>query len=125
MELIVCGSRTWFDVPTINAVAHQLIDKYGTDLVIKHGGAGGADSIAHAAFVSFGVKSCVFLADWSHGKSAGMVRNMEMLRSGCDGVVAFWDGQSPGTAHMLSLAEDAAIKTWVIRPGHFGRIPHP
>ena len=42
-----------------------------------------------------------FRADWEcFGKSAGMRRNHQMAQAG-DVLVAFWDGQSPGTAHMV------------------------
>lgn len=126
MELIVCGSRTWFDVPTIDRVAEQLVDKYGSDLVIKHGGAGGAETLAHAAFVRLGVRCEVFLPDWK-GKSAypAIRRNLVMIESGCQGVVAFSSDNCPGAAHVLAVAEDKGIKTWMIRPYHFDRIPHP
>ena len=45
-----------------------------------------------------------FPADWdSFGKSAGYIRNEQMAQN-ADALVAFWDGQSRGTKHMIDLA---------------------
>ena len=45
-----------------------------------------------------------FLPDWKGlGNSAGARRNLEMLQV-ADGVVAIWDGTSPGTKHALEEA---------------------
>lgn len=129
MRLIVCGSETWFDVEAVNIVVEMLIDRYGTDLVIAHGGAGGAESIAHAAFRTAGVHCEVYLPNWSlHPKNAPEIRNWEMLESGSDGVVAFWENRSRNTAHMVSLARkkyhESPARLWLIRPGQFSLIPH-
>lgn len=129
MRLIVCGSETWFDVDAVNIVVNMLIDKYGTDLVIVHGGAGGAESIAHAAFRTAGVHCEVYLPNWNlHPKDAPGVRNWEMWDSGCDGVVAFWDNRSRNTADIVKMARnrytDKPFRLWLIRPGQFSLIPH-
>jgi len=42
-------------------------------------------------------------ADWEqHGKAAGILRNCKMAAAGATHVLAFWDGTSPGTAHMIA-----------------------
>lgn len=47
----------------------------------------------------------VFRPMWNkHGKKAGILRNLEMLDLSPDLVVAFWDGQSKGTEHVIVTA---------------------
>lgn len=45
-------------------------------------------------------------ADWDrYGKSAGYIRNKEMAEE-ADALMAFWDGKSRGTMHMINLAKE-------------------
>ena len=62
-----------------------------------------------------GVPVLEFPADWVRlGKRAGMVRNLQMLDS-ADAVVAFWDGQSRGTAHMINETKKRGLPLRVVR----------
>jgi len=46
-----------------------------------------------------------FPADWEKfGKSAGYIRNTEMAKAG-NNLLAFWDGMSRGTEHMVNIAK--------------------
>jgi hypothetical protein len=56
-----------------------------------------------------------FPALWTvHGNSAGMIRNGQMIEEGKPwGLLAFWDGNSSGTAHMIRLAEKAGLRVLV------------
>lgn len=38
------------------------------------------------------------------GRSAGVFRNMQMLQSPAESVLTVWDGKSPGTRNMITLA---------------------
>src|SRR6266576_4571499 len=81
-----------------------------TDIVLIEGGATGVDSAAaDFATINF-CKLEVFPADWKkHGRSAGYIRNKQMLFEGKpDLVVAFPGGK--GTAMMVDLANIAGIK---------------
>ena len=54
-------------------------------------------------------------ADWDkHGKAAGPIRNAEMAEV-ADALIAFWDGQSRGTANMISLAKSKGLSVAVVR----------
>ncbi|MCR4582518.1 MAG: hypothetical protein K5764_03060 [Prevotella sp.] len=55
------------------------------------------------------------------GKAAGMVRNAEMAKCS-DELIAFWDGESRGTKHMINFARkrglevsviDTTLKNWI------------
>lgn len=65
---------------------------------------GGTDTLGerYAQLRSFGLTR--IKADWNkYGKSAGFIRNKEMLTL-TDGIVCFWDGKSKGTKHMIDIA---------------------
>lgn len=50
-----------------------------------------------------------FPADWDlHGRSAGYIRNEQMAEY-ADGLIAFWDGSSRGTRHMINTAKKAGL----------------
>ena len=56
-----------------------------------------------------------FPADWDkHGKSAGYKRNLEMAEN-ADALIAFWDGESRGTKHMIDIAKEKNLLTRIIR----------
>ena len=48
------------------------------------------------------------------GKAAGISRNHQMAQAG-HLLVAFWDGQSPGTAHMVQCMRQLGKPVVVIR----------
>ena len=83
-----------------------------------HGGATGADLMADRAAKELGIPTARFDANWQfHGRSAGHIRNQQILKLGQpDEVVAFWDGESPGTANMIQLAGHAGIPIVVLSP---------
>lgn len=71
---------------------------------IISGGARGADKLAERYAKEHDIELHIFLADWEGiGNYAGLNRNLKMIEW-CDMVVAFWDGESKGTAHMTSNA---------------------
>lgn len=59
------------------------------------------------------IKITDFPADWdAHGKKAGILRNIQM-GDYADALIAFWDGKSRGTKHMidymLSLGKEVHV----------------
>ncbi len=70
----------------------------------------GADRLGERYAKERGYPVRLFPADWEKfGKSAGYRRNAEMAKY-ADGLIAFWDGRSAGTGHMIYLAKKNAIK---------------
>ena len=58
-----------------------------------------------------------FSAEWQRlGKAAGYYRNRQMAQAG-DILVAFWDGVSNGTAHMIQCMRQLGNPVVVIRTG--------
>lgn len=101
-KLIVAGGRDFNDkelfLKTMQQVEQELAE-YSVALV--SGMAKGADLMGYQFAKEQGITCHHFPADWSkHGKRAGYIRNQEMADFS-DGLVAFWDGQSRGTKHMI------------------------
>lgn len=110
-RIIVTGSREWKDPNAARkAIADRLFD-VNVESIIVHGAARGADRFAHQEAEKLGLLVEPHPADWSKGKSAGLQRNEEMARLGADLCIAFWNGKSNGTKHMLNMAEKYGIET--------------
>jgi len=112
-RILVTGSRDWDDISAIFDTLNHLMKKWGTNLVVVHGGAKGADTIAGQwAGVQF-VQEEVHPADWEkYGKRAGFIRNAEMVNLGADICVAFIKNNSRGATMCADLAEKAGIPTF-------------
>ena len=81
------------------------------NLFVISGGANGADSIARLASLELGCGFKEVKANWSkYGKSAGHIRNSEMLDMNPDIVWAFPLGASPGTRNCIMQAKQRGIR---------------
>jgi hypothetical protein len=86
--------------------------------IVIHGGAGGADRMAGSLAVKLGLGTpIVYPAKWrEQGRAAGHIRNRLMLdQEQPDLVIAFWDGESPGTKGMIDEVKRRGIELWEIR----------
>ena len=112
MKLIIAGSRTFTDYQLLCQTLAP--EKHRITQVIT-GGARGADRLGIRWAVSHSVRLKGFPADWQRfGKSAGVRRNFQMAQAGVV-LIAFWDGQSPGTAHMVQCLRQLGKPVVVIR----------
>ena len=106
---LIVGSRSFHDYCFLEKTMDFLLSKQEKVVVIS-GGARGADSLAEQYAKKRGYKFELFSADWSQGKRAGYLRNRKMheyiSKQKKRGVVAFWDGKSPGTAQSFELAKE-------------------
>ena len=102
MKLIIAGGREFTDYNgMVKALDKLLIDT--KEVTIVSGGARGADRLGERYAKERGYPVIMKLADWDKlGKRAGYVRNEEMAKIATH-LVAFHDGVSRGTAHMISL----------------------
>ena len=122
MRIIVAGSRNFSDFDFLCSSLDSLIsDHPGYKIVIVSGTAHGADEMGEKYAVMNGFDVAKFPAQWDlYGKRAGFIRNQEMLDYILsDGafpyLLAFWDGESKGTKHMLSIAAKAGISKKIIK----------
>ncbi|MCD7996506.1 MAG: SLOG family protein [Clostridiales bacterium] len=88
-----------------------------SDIVIISGTARGADKLGEYYAERTNLKKR-FPADWDNlGKRAGYVRNAEMAKYAAKEVgvlIAFWDGISRGTKHMIDLANRYELEVHVV-----------
>lgn len=102
MKTAIIGSR--------NITNYELLKQAAKGLTITgviSGGAMGADQLAERYAQENGLPLLIIPADWNaHGKSAGMVRNAEIVKT-AEQVIALWDGQSKGTEGTIQMAKKA------------------
>jgi hypothetical protein len=114
VRVAIVGSR---DYPNLDEV-RDYVDSLPIDTVIITGGARGVDKAAELAARARGMEVVIHGAEWNkHGKSAGMIRNTEIVND-CDKLVAFWDEQTPGTKNSISKAAKAGKLEKVFRCGN-------
>jgi hypothetical protein len=114
--LAIVGSRGYERLELVKA----LVARLRPSTVVVSGGARGVDRTAQATAFQRGLQVKVFPPDWQRfGKSAGFKRNEQIVKQ-ADGMVAFWDGQSKGTAHSIQLARKKRI--WLRVYGPDGQI---
>jgi hypothetical protein len=115
--VVVSGSRT-FPEDQYDEIRKRLETVCGPNTILRHGGATGADKAAGRAAKKLGVHVEIYPADWGRFPGyAGFKRNIEMLQDPPQPklVMAFWDGKSPGTEHMIEQTRFRDIKLWVVR----------
>lgn len=105
LKIIIAGSRDFNDYDLLSEKMDYYTRKcFMNEIQIVNGGARGADSLGAKYAESKGIDVINFPANWDkYGKSAGYRRNEEMAKYATHCVV-FWDGESPGTKHMIDLA---------------------
>ncbi len=101
-KILICGSRDFTRLNKVTYFVNKLISI--TDSVIV-GDARGVDTRAIIHGRKLGITVNVFKADWNtHGRRAGIIRNLEMLDERPNYIAAFWNGKSSGTKFMIDTA---------------------
>jgi hypothetical protein len=116
-KVIIAGGRDFDDSDLLDKSAGAALRyKIATSRVeVVCGKANGADTLGEVWALDNGISVRYFPADWDkHGKKAGYLRNEEMAKY-ADALLAFWDGKSKGTKHMIDLAKKHKLKVKVIR----------
>ncbi len=105
-KIIIAGSRTFKDYKLLKERLNQLLlEKIKThNVIIVCGMARGADKLGKKYGLENNLPISEYPAQWDeHGKKAGYLRNLQMAED-ADALVAFWNGKSPGTKHMIDIA---------------------
>ncbi|MEV7589708.1 SLOG family protein [Streptomyces sp. NPDC089922] len=116
MKVLVTGSRDWEHPETIErAIFHALYETKTahSDAVLIHGACPtGADAHAARYATTMGMRVLPFPAQWDRwGRSAGFIRNSEMVDLDPDICLAFIRSGSRGASMTAQLAETAGIET--------------
>lgn len=113
MKLAVVGSRTFNDYEFLK----KMLAFHPCDQIIS-GGAKGADTLAIRYAIEMGInyKEKEFLPNYKlHSRRAPLVRNQK-IADACDELVAFWNGESRGTGHVVWLAKRAGKPVYTYWP---------
>ena len=118
MRVIIAGGREFNDRDLMWSKLDKLFSykrKKGEKIIIVSGNARGADRLGETYASSRGMKVLIYKADWKrYPKSAGYRRNEDMADN-ADALVAFWDGESKGTKHMIETAQEKGLDVRVVR----------
>ena len=102
MKVAIIGSRTVKDVDLSRYIPPE------TTLIIS-GGAIGVDTIAERYADEHGIEKLIIRPEYNlYGKRAPLVRN-RLIVDQADLVIAFWDGESRGTAYTVSYAQQRKV----------------
>lgn len=107
MRLCICGGRDYTNRIRVYDTLDYAYRRKPFTLI--SGGATGADMLGIQWAKERGTHCEVYPAKWkTHGRAAGPIRNLEMIASGIDVLVAFPGGR--GTEHMVSSCLKKGIK---------------
>lgn len=107
-RVLVCGGRE-FDRQDYVERSLDAIHETTPISVVINGGARGADTLGALWASKRGIKVRTYPANWGkHGRSAGPIRNKQMLDEGKPTLVVAFEG-GRGTAHMVGLAKAANV----------------
>lgn len=118
-RLLVTGSRDWGNSAVVLKALRAVYSLDKPDKVLVSGACPtGADRLAEVFWSHFGGTIERHPANWElHGKSAGYIRNSEMVNAGADLCIAFIKNNSKGATMTTSLARKAGIPTYVFTDG--------
>jgi hypothetical protein len=121
-RVLICGGREYNDRTRFFSFMDRVLETTrGTgesqkrDVVIIHGAARGADSLADDYGRERELRIIRYPADWtSHGRSAGPIRNQKMLTESRPHVIIAFEG-GKGTAHMVSIGKKAGVPVYEVK----------
>lgn len=126
VRIIVAGSRDFNDYQLLSNTLSEIIKNKGFEsfpdrIKIVSGTARGADTLGEMFARANGYAVIRFPADWmGEGRPAGLNRNERMAEYAAEPgkrgmLVAFWDGCSRGTIHMINIARRCGLEVHVVR----------
>ena len=134
LRIIIAGGRSFDDyqmlkTESLKAITAIVKTATGQDKIKKEqitivsGGANGADKLGERFANECGLRTRIFVANWDrYSRRAGYMRNVEMAEFAADkenglaygALIAFWDGQSKGTKHMIDTAKKNGMDVHVV-----------
>jgi len=121
VRIAMTGGREFLDYDLVCQAMDMVLAKH-PQMLLVHGAARGADSLAARWASERRVSVQPYIADWDTlGKDAGKIRNKAMAASGLKGLVAFPGGR--GTLHMVKTCEELKVPVWAPYPDY--KFPTP
>ncbi len=121
-RIIVAGSRGFYDYEFFEKQIKEIIAGIEGNFIFYSGMASsGADKLIVDFCKKEGYLYHPYPADWDRfGKGAGFIRNGHMADTGT-WLIAFYDGKSPGTTHMIKVAKEKGLRIMVINISELGK----
>lgn len=119
-KVIVAGGRDFEDYDYLSTTLDELFNdttifRNMEEIKIVSGMAKGADTLAIRYADERKMTKILFPANWKlHPRRAGFLRNEDMLTIATH-LIAFWDGESHGTQHIIEEARKKGIPVWVFK----------
>jgi len=105
-RVIIAGGRDFNDYNNLKIFCDKVLkNKKDSNIIILSGTARGADKLGekYAKVKKYEIE--MYYPDWDgFGKIAGIKRN-ETMGNNADALIAFWNGISKGTKHMIGYAK--------------------
>jgi dissimilatory sulfite reductase (desulfoviridin) alpha/beta subunit len=118
-KVIIAGSRGFSNYKLLKEACDKYLreKKKTHNVIVVSGHARGADTLGEKYASDEDLDLEIYPADWKkYGKSAGFMRN-EQMADIADAVIAFWNGESHGTKHMIDIAEEKGLNVKVVNYG--------
>lgn len=109
MKTIIAGSRKITDYDILEAA---IAASGFTITEVISGGAKGVDSLGEWFATKNEIPLKVFPYLKKYGKAGGPIRN-EQMADYAEALIALWDGESRGTAHMINAAKIRGLRVYV------------
>ncbi len=125
-RIIVAGTRGFNDYEYFSKKIKEIISDIEGNFIFYSGMASsGADKLIIDFCKKEGYLYHPYPADWDRfGKGAGFIRNGMMAATGT-WLIAFHDGVSPGTSHMIKVAKEHGLRILVININDLENIRKP
>lgn len=115
-KVIIAGGRDFANYELLKVKCNHYLKNISKthQIIIVSGTAKGADKLGERYAKEMGYQIEAHAADWDlYGKKAGYLRNEEMSKCS-QALIAFHDGQSKGTGHMIDLARKQNLLVRVV-----------
>jgi dissimilatory sulfite reductase (desulfoviridin) alpha/beta subunit len=115
-KVIIAGSRGFSNYKLLREQCNKYLreKRKTSNIIIVSGHARGADTLGEKYAQDEGFALEIYPAQWKKlGKQAGYRRNEQMAEV-ADALIAFWDGESRGTKHMIDIMNNKGLPTKVV-----------
>ncbi|MBQ2886036.1 MAG: DUF2493 domain-containing protein [Alphaproteobacteria bacterium] len=118
-RVIIAGGRDFDDYEYMSTKLNNLFKDQNVfnnqAIKVISGMAKGADTLGIRYADEHKMTKILFPANWkAYPRIVGFLRNTDML-SIATHLIAFWDGKSNGTKHMIDIAQEKGIPVWIFK----------
>ena len=115
-KVIIAGSRGFSNYKLLKDECNKFLreKRKTSNVIIVSGHARGADTLGEKYAQDEGFSLEIYPAQWKKlGKQAGYRRNEQMAEV-ADALIAFWDGSSKGTKHMIDIMNEKNLLVRIV-----------